>query len=114
MKKIEAIVHPSTIGKVKQALTEIGVQRMRISKVDEYGIQNSHKEFYRGRTFMVDVEKELKIELTVATDETLQQVIEVIEENSEIEFTGPSEIFISAVEEVVPFRRGETKQPSAH
>ena len=65
MKKIEAIIDPSKLQEVKNALTKIGIRRMTISKVDEFGIQDAHKEFYRGKECIVDVVKEFKIELMV-------------------------------------------------
>jgi nitrogen regulatory protein P-II 1 len=46
MKKIEAIIDPSKMQEVKNALTKIGIRRMTISKVDEFGSQEAHKEFF--------------------------------------------------------------------
>lgn len=62
---------------------------------------------------MVDVVKEIKIELTVASDEMLSRVIETIEKYNKTETTGDGEIFVSAVEKVAPFRRSETKRNDA-
>jgi len=50
MKKIEAIIDPSELQEVKNALTKIGIQRMTISRVDEFGSHERRKEFYRGDT----------------------------------------------------------------
>ena len=102
MKKIEAIIDPSNMEEVKNALTKIGIRRMTISKVDEFGSQEAHKEFYRGKEFIVDVAKEFKIELMVPTDEMLSQVIETIEEKGNI---SDEEIFLSPVEEVTRFMK---------
>jgi nitrogen regulatory protein P-II 1 len=55
MKKIEAIIDPSKMQEVKHALTKIGIRRMTISKVDEFGSQEAHKEFYRGKEYIVEV-----------------------------------------------------------
>ena len=46
MKKIKAIIDPSKMEEVKNALTKIGIRRMTISKVDEFGIQEAHKESF--------------------------------------------------------------------
>jgi nitrogen regulatory protein P-II 1 len=101
MKKIEAIIDPSKLEEVKNALTKIGIRRMTISKVDEFGSQEAHKEFYRAKEYVVDVVKEFKIELIVTTDEMLSQVIETIEKTGNI---SEEEIFISPMEEVTQFR----------
>ena len=103
MKKIEAIIDPSKIQEVKNALSKIGIQRMTISNVDEFGIQESHKEFYRGNEFIVDVVKEFKIELMVP-DEMLSQVIGTIYKATQTENVAGGEVFISPVEEGSRFR----------
>ena len=107
MKKIEAIISPSKIEAVKNALAKIGIQRMRISKVDEFGSQHGHKEIYRGKTYVVDVIKEFKIELIVTSDEMLSQVIETIEKTIKTESMGDEEIFVSSVEKAIRVRTGE-------
>ena len=103
MKKVEAIIDPSKIQEVKNALTKIGIRRMTISKVDEFGIQDAHKEFYRGKEYIVDVVKEFKIELMV-TDEMLSQVIGTIGRATKTENIGGEEVFVSPVEEGSRFR----------
>jgi len=100
MKKIEAIIAPSKLQEVKNALTKIGIRRMTISKVDEFGIQDAHKEFYRGKECIVDVAKEFKIELMVA-DEILSKVIETIKKTIKTENIGDEEISVSSVEKPV-------------
>ena len=101
MKKIEAIIDPSRMEGVKNALTKIGIRRMTISKVDEFGSQEAHKECYRGKEYIVDVVKEFKIELMVTTDEMFGQVIEIIEKTGNI---SDEEIFVYPMEEVTQFR----------
>jgi len=101
MKKIEAIIDPSKMEEVKNALTKIGIRRMTISKVDEFGRQEAHKEFYREKEFIVDVVEEFKIELIVR-DEMLAQVIETIEEKGNI---SDEEVFVSPLDEVTRFMK---------
>lgn len=102
MKRIEAIIDPSRMEEVKNALTIIGIRRMTISKVDEFGSQEAHKEFYRTKEYIVDVAKEFKIELMVPTDEMLGEVIETIEKKGHIT---DEEIFVIPVEEVSRFMK---------
>jgi nitrogen regulatory protein P-II 1 len=102
MKRIEAIIDPARMEEVKNALTMIGIRRMTISKVDEFGTQEAHKEFYRTKEYVIDVIKELKIELMVPTDEMLGRVIETIEKKGNI---SDEEIFVIPVEEVTRFMK---------
>jgi len=101
MKKIEAIVDPSKMQEVKNALAKIGIRRMTITKVDEFGRQEAHKEFYREKELMVDVVEEFKIELIVR-DEMLGQVIETVEKKASIR---DEEIIVSSLEEVTRFMK---------
>jgi nitrogen regulatory protein PII len=110
MKKVEAIINPSNMEEVKNALTKIGVRRMMISKVGGFGSQKGHKEFYRGDEYMIDVVEESKIELIVTTDEMLSQVIETIEKTAKTGNIGDEEIFVSPIEEVIRIRTGERGQ----
>ena len=49
MKKIEAIIQPSKLDSVKEALIAIGVEGMTASEVRGHGRQKGHREVYRGR-----------------------------------------------------------------
>ena len=102
MKKIEAIIDPSRMEEVKNALAMIGIRKMTISKVDEFGTQKAHKEFYRTKEYVVDVIKELKIELMVPSDEMIGRVIETIEKKGNI---SDEEISVIPVEEVTRFMK---------
>lgn len=104
MKKIEALIPPQKIESVKNALIKIGIRRMTISKIEEFGRQEGHKEFYRGEEYMIDVVKEFKIELMVATDQVLSRVIEAIENITKTQTVGDEEIFVSPLEEVTRLR----------
>jgi nitrogen regulatory protein PII len=97
MKKIEAIINPSKIEALKNALAKIGIRRMTISKVDEFENQDGHIECYRGKEYMINVVKEFKIELIVMTDEMLSQVVETIEKTGSV---SAEELFVFPMEEV--------------
>ncbi len=107
MKRIEALIDPSKKEEVKNALTKIGIMRMTMSKVDEFGSREGHKELYRGKEYTVDFAKELKIELIVPADEMLGQVIEAIEKKGNV---SDEEIFVSPVEEVAHFMKKGRKR----
>jgi nitrogen regulatory protein PII len=102
MKKIEATINSSRVEEVKKALTEIGVQRMKISRIDLVGSQRSHKEIYKADEYMIDVVKEFKIELIVTTDRMLRRVIQTIKKNAKKIGAKEEEIFVSPVEDVIP------------
>jgi nitrogen regulatory protein PII len=102
MKKIEALIDPGNMERVKKALNKIGIQRMTISKVDEFESQKGHKEFYRASEYMINVTKEFKIEVMVTTDRMLRRVVQAIAKNTEN--MGDRAIFVFPVGKVIRLR----------
>lgn len=106
MKKIDAIIKPAKLDKVKEALNAIGVKGMTITEVKGYGRQKGHKEIYRGAEYLVDFIPKIKIELVVAA-ELAARVVETIRAAANTGTIGDGKIFIMDVEEVVRIRTGE-------
>ncbi len=65
MQKIEAVIQPSKLDAVKDALVEIGISGMTITDVRGHGRQKGHTELYRGREYSVDLLPKVKLELVV-------------------------------------------------
>ena len=77
MQKIEAVIQPSKLDAVKDALVEIGVDGMTITEARGHGRQKGHTEFYRGREYAVDLLPKVKLEVVVA-DGMTEKVIQAI------------------------------------
>ena len=77
MQKIEAVIQPSKLDAVKDALVEIGVQGMTITEARGHGRQKGHTEFYRGREYSVDLLPKVKLE-TVVADEMVEKAVQAI------------------------------------
>jgi nitrogen regulatory protein P-II 1 len=110
MQKIEAIIQPSRLDAVKEALIEIGVDGMTILEARGHGRQKGHTEFYRGREYTVDLLPKVKIELVVH-DEAAEKVINAIVATARTGHIGDGKIFVSRVDEAIRIRndeRGET------
>ncbi len=110
MQKIEAIIQPSRLDAVKEALIEIGVDGMTILEARGHGRQKGHTEFYRGREYTVDLLPKVKIELVVH-DEFAEKVINTIATTARTGHIGDGKIFVSRIDEAVRIRndeRGET------
>ena len=106
MKKIEAIIKPFALEKVKLALHDKGVYGMTISEVKGYGRQKGHSEVYRGAEYMVDFIPKIKIELFVATEdvESMAECIRLAANSGKI---GDGKIFILPVDDIIRVRTGE-------
>ena len=110
MQKIEAVIQPSKLDAVKEALIEIGVEGMTILEARGHGRQKGHTEFYRGREYAVDVLPKIKVEMVVA-DAMVERAVQAILTAARTGRIGDGKIFISRVEEAIRIRndeRGET------
>ena len=107
MKLITAIIKPSKLDDVRQALSEIGVQGMTVTEVKGFGRQKGHTELYRGAEYVVDFLPKTKIEVAVAADMT-ERVIETILQSAKTGKIGDGKIFVYALEQVVRIRTNET------
>jgi nitrogen regulatory protein P-II 1 len=106
VKKIEAIVRPSRLEEIKEALTQVGVAGMTIVEVKGFGRQKGHTELYRGAEYVIDFVPKVKIE-TVVRDDMVAQVIEAISGAARTGKVGDGKIFVLDVEEAVRLRTGE-------
>ncbi|HME00788.1 MAG: P-II family nitrogen regulator [Terriglobia bacterium] len=106
MKKLEAIIQPSRLDAVKDALREIGVDGMTVSEVRGHGRQQGHTEVYRGREYTVDLLPKIKIEMVVA-DKLVEPAIDAILKTARTGKIGDGKIFLSTVEEAIRIRNDE-------
>jgi nitrogen regulatory protein P-II 1 len=110
MQKIEAIIQPSKLDAVKDALLEIGIEGMTILEARGHGRQKGHTEFYRGREYTVDLLPKIKIEMVV-NDEMVDKAVQAVLSAARSGKIGDGKIFISRVDEAIRIRndeRGET------
>jgi nitrogen regulatory protein P-II 1 len=107
MKKIEAIVKPFKLDEVREALSELGVSGLTVSEVKGFGRQKGHTELYRGAEYVVDFLPKVKIEVIVP-DALVERAIESIVRAARTGKIGDGKIFVTAVEQVVRIRTGES------
>ena len=106
MVKVEAIIKPFTLEKVREALTKVGVTGMTIYEVKGFGRQKGHSELYRGAEYTVDFLPKLKLE-TVVNDNMEEKVIEAISQAANTGKIGDGKIFTYPVGKAVRIRTGE-------
>jgi nitrogen regulatory protein P-II 2 len=107
MKMVTAIVKPFKLDEVREALSGIGVQGVTVTEVKGFGRQKGHTELYRGAEYVVDFLPKVKIEAAV-DDSLVDRVIETIEGAARTGKIGDGKIFVSALDQVVRIRTGET------
>ena len=107
MKKIEAIIKPFKLDEVRESLSSIGVNGLTVTEVKGFGRQKGHTELYRGAEYVVDFLPKIKLELVVA-DDLVEAAMDAIIKAAHTGKIGNGKIFVSAVEQVVRIRTGET------
>jgi nitrogen regulatory protein P-II 1 len=106
MQKIEAVIQPSKLDAVKDALVEIGVDGMTILEARGHGRQKGHTEVYRGREYSVDLLPKVKLEVVV-TDAMVDDAVNAIIAAARTGTIGDGKIFISKIDEAIRIRNDE-------
>jgi len=106
MQKIEAVIQPSKLDAVKDALVEIGIAGMTIIEARGHGRQKGHTEYYRGREYSVDLLPKVKLEMVV-TDGMLERAIQAITTAARTGKIGDGKIFVSRIDEAIRIRNDE-------
>jgi len=109
MKMVTAIIKPFKLDDVRIALSDIGVQGMTLCEVKGFGRQKGHTELYRGAEYVIDFVPKLKLELVVSEDR-VDEVVEAIINSTKSGKVGDGKIFVTAVDQVVRIRTGETNE----
>ena len=107
MKMIIAIIQPTKLEAVKQALQEAEVSRLTVLDVQGFGRQKGHKEQYRGTEYTVDFLPKVKMEVVVGDDDA-ERVIEVIQRTARTGQIGDGKIFVIDLENMIRIRTGES------
>ena len=111
MKRVEAIIRPSKLDEVKEALAEAGITGMTLLEVKGFGRTGGRKEVYRGSAYVVDFVPKVKIEV-VCPDAAVAGVIAAIENSAKTKKIGDGKIFVYDVPEAVRIRTGEHGEPA--
>ncbi len=109
MKYIIAVVQPSRLEAVKEALSNVEVFRLTVSDAQGLGRQKGHTEVYRGHEYQVNLVQKVKLEIAV-NDEFVEQTIEAIVRGGrtgEEGKIGDGKIFVLPMEDCVRIRTGE-------
>jgi nitrogen regulatory protein P-II 1 len=106
MTKVEAVIQPTKLEAVKDALLEVGVDGMTIFDVRGHGRQKGHTEVYRGREYTVDLLPKVKIEM-VLPDEIVERAVKAIIDTARTGKIGDGKVFLSRIDEAIRIRNEE-------
>jgi nitrogen regulatory protein PII len=107
MKLIVAIIKPSKLDEVREALTRVGVSGMTVTEVRGFGRQKGHREIYRGAEYTINFVPKMKLEIAV-DDPVVEDVVRTIREAAATGQIGDGKVFVLDLPEAVRIRTGET------
>jgi nitrogen regulatory protein P-II 1 len=107
MKKIEAIMRSCKLEDVKATLVDLHIEGMTVTEVKGVGGQNSHTEMYRGNTYIVKCQPQIKVEV-VLDDDRLDETVAAIVRAGKLGRMGSGELYVSNVEDAIRIRTQET------
>ncbi|HEX7511250.1 MAG TPA: P-II family nitrogen regulator, partial [Chitinivibrionales bacterium] len=77
MKYIIAVIQPTKLEAVKEALSHIEIFRLTVSDAQGIGRQKGHTEVYRGHEYQVNFVSKVKLEIAV-DDKYVEQTVAAI------------------------------------
>ena len=107
MKMITAVIKPFKLEDVRDALNQIGIAGMTVEEVKGYGRQKGHTELYRGAEYVVEFQPKVRLQLAISDDQ-VEAAIEAIINAANTGKIGDGKIFVSALEQSIRIRTGET------
>jgi nitrogen regulatory protein PII len=102
VKLIIAIIQPTKLNAVREALVKVGVERMTVCDAQGYGRQRGQTELYRGIEYKTHLLRKIALEIAV-NDDFLPRTLETLEN---VARTGPEgnigdgKIFVLPLESV--------------
>jgi nitrogen regulatory protein P-II 2 len=106
MKLIIAVIKPSRLDAVLDAVTEAGASGLTVTEVRGYGRQRGKTEVYRGAEYEVKLLPKVKLEIAVPSD-IVEPVIEAIQQSANTNKIGDGKIFVLDLERALRIRTGE-------
>ena len=106
MKKIDAIIRPTKVGDVCDALEKVGHPGVIITEIEGHGKQKGIETRIRGKTYKVELMTKARIEVVVK-DEDVENIIKAIREAAFTGQVGDGKIFIYPVADAVRIRTAE-------
>jgi len=106
MTKVEAIIRPSKLDDVKDALDGIGIKGITVISCMGAGKQRGRTQYYRGQEYVVNLLDKTKIE-AVVSDDRVEAVIDAITKAAFTGEIGDGKIFLTRIDDAVRIRTGE-------
>jgi nitrogen regulatory protein P-II 2 len=106
MKMIVAVIKPSRLDAVLDAVTEAGASGLTVTEVRGYGRQRGKTEVYRGAEYEVKLLPKVKLEIAVPAD-ICDSVVEALARAANTGKIGDGKVFVMDLDSALRIRTGE-------
>ena len=106
MKMIVAVIKPSRLDAVLDAVTEAGVSGLTVTEVRGYGRQKGKTEVYRGAEYEVKLLPKVRLEIAI-TDDMVGRIVEALGRAANTGKIGDGKIFVLDMEQAIRIRTGD-------
>jgi len=106
MKMIVAVIKPSRLDAVLDAVTDAGASGLTVTEVRGYGRQRGKTEVYRGAEYEVKLLPKVKLEIAVSSD-IAEAVVEAVQRTANTGKIGDGKIFVIDLEKALRIRTGD-------
>lgn len=106
MKLVIAVIQSHRLELVRDALAGIGVESITVSEVRRFGLQETHKEFYRGTEYAVGYLTKTRIEFAIS-DKLAGRAIDALRQAAVTGEVGDGRIYVSELAHVIQIRSGK-------
>src|SRR5690349_4536692 len=100
MKMIVAVIKPSRLDVVLDAVTEAGASGLTVTEVRGYGRQRGKTEVYRGAEYEVKLLPKVKLEIAVSSD-LVDAVVEAVARSANTGKIGDGKVFVLDLEQAM-------------
>ena len=107
MKLVTAVIKPFKLNDVKDALKDAGITGLTVTESRGFGRQGGHTETYRGAEYQIDFVPKVTLQIVI-DDARVEQVIDTITTAAATGKIGDGKIWVTAVEQVIRIRTGES------
>ena len=106
MKLIIAVIKPSRLDAVLDAVTEAGASGLTVTEVRGYGRQRGKTEVYRGAEYEVKLLPKVKLEIAVPSD-IVDAVVDAVAQAANTGKIGDGKVFVLDLEQALRIRTGD-------
>lgn len=101
--KIEAIIRPFKLDKLKKKLTDNDIPGMTVTNVMGFGRQENNMERYKGSEYNREFIEKIKVEI-ITRKQDLEKLVNLIVESCWTGEIGDGKIFISSISNIIRIR----------